>query len=194
MEWARVRFQGCQSMRTQPRLQYLNNSHVANAAMRAVNTRSTWDKGGRGWARVRPVCWTFALRTSVSRYGFRVRVWGLHEGLDTSGDDVTHCKSCVLSKAVLWTVCKEMEMENTGGNRLVHLYIHTYIHPIWILLKQETVSGSGICWATCISAPCSRQITMPAPTTKFFTGQMPFLPPKQQRPSTEGANSPLIKY
>jgi len=182
MEWARVRFQGCQSMHTQPRLQYLDNSHVANAAMRAVNTRSTWDKGGRGWARVRPVCWTFALRTSVSRYGFRVRVWGLHEGLDTSGHDVTHCKSCVLSKAVLWTVCKEMEMENTGGNRLVHLYIHTYIHPfngpfpglpgwastrkikpIWILLKQETVSGSGICWATCISAPCSRQITMPAP-------------------------------
>jgi len=34
--------------------------------------------------------------------------------------------------------------------------------PIWILLKQETVSGSGISWAICKSAPCSRQITMPA--------------------------------
>jgi len=34
--------------------------------------------------------------------------------------------------------------------------------PIWILLKQETVSGSGISWATCKSAPRSRQITMPA--------------------------------
>ena len=34
--------------------------------------------------------------------------------------------------------------------------------PIWILLKQETVSGSGICWAICKSAPCSRQITTPA--------------------------------
>jgi len=32
-----------------------------------------------------------------------------------------------------------------------------------ILLKQETVSGSGISWAICKSAPCSRQITMPAP-------------------------------
>ena len=35
--------------------------------------------------------------------------------------------------------------------------------PIWILLKQETVSGSGIIWAMCKSAPCSRQITTPAP-------------------------------
>jgi len=35
--------------------------------------------------------------------------------------------------------------------------------PIWILLKQETVSGSGIGWAICKSAPRSRPITMPAP-------------------------------
>ena len=34
---------------------------------------------------------------------------------------------------------------------------------MWILLKQETVSGSGISWAICKSAPCSRQITTPAP-------------------------------
>ena len=58
--------------------------------------------------------------------------------------------------------------------------------PIWILLKQETVSGSGISWAICKSAPSSRQITMPAPTTQFFTGRMPFLPPNQQCQSTEG--------
>ena len=37
------------------------------------------------------------------------------------------------------------------------------VKPIWILLKQETVSGSGISWAVCKSAPCSRQTTMPAP-------------------------------
>ena len=36
------------------------------------------------------------------------------------------------------------------------------VKPIWILLKQETVSGSGISWVICKSAPCSRQITMPA--------------------------------
>ena len=35
--------------------------------------------------------------------------------------------------------------------------------PIWILLKQETVSGSGIRWAICKkSASRSRQIIMPA--------------------------------
>jgi len=56
----------------------------------------------------------------------------------------------------------------------------------WILLKQETLSGSGISWAICKSAPRSRQITMPAPNTQFFTGRMPFLPPNQQRQSTEG--------
>jgi len=42
------------------------------------------------------------------------------------------------------------------------------VKPIWILLKQETVSGSGISWAICKSAPRSRQITTPAPTTLFF--------------------------
>ena len=33
------------------------------------------------------------------------------------------------------------------------------VKPIWTLLKQETVSGSGIIWAICKSAPRSRQIT-----------------------------------
>jgi len=60
------------------------------------------------------------------------------------------------------------------------LYIHTHtrltalfpelprsagtrkLKPIWILLKQQTVSGSGISWAICKSAPCSRQTTTPA--------------------------------
>ena len=40
--------------------------------------------------------------------------------------------------------------------------------PIWILLKQETVSGSGICWAICKFAPCSSQITMPVPYHSSF--------------------------
>ena len=38
----------------------------------------------------------------------------------------------------------------------------------WILLKQETVSGSGISWAVCKSAPCSRQITTPATQHSVF--------------------------
>ena len=59
------------------------------------------------------------------------------------------------------------------------------VKPIWILLEQEPVSGSGISWAICKSAPCSRQITTPAPHHSVFTGRMPFLPPNQQRQSTE---------
>ena len=61
------------------------------------------------------------------------------------------------------------------------------VKPVWILLKQETVSGSGISWTICKSAPHSRQITTSAPHHSFFTGQMPFLPPNQQRQSTEGS-------
>ena len=56
----------------------------------------------------------------------------------------------------------------------VSLHTHTHIHlttlfpglprwagtrkvePIWILLKQKTMSGSGISWDRCKSAPCSR--------------------------------------
>ena len=74
------------------------------------------------------------------------------------------------------------------------------VKPIWILLKQETVSGSGISWAICKSAPRSRQITTPAPYHSVFTGRMPFLPPNQQRQSTEGiqyystTNTRNIKY
>ena len=61
------------------------------------------------------------------------------------------------------------------------------VKPIWILLEQETMSGSGISWAICKSASRSRQITTPASHySSFFTGRMPFLPPNQQCQSTEG--------
>jgi len=42
------------------------------------------------------------------------------------------------------------------------------------------VSGSGISWAICKSAPRSKQITRPAPHHCFYR------PPNQQRQSTEG--------
>ena len=42
------------------------------------------------------------------------------------------------------------------------------VKPIWILLKQETVSGNGISWAICKSAPRCRQITTPAPNHSVF--------------------------
>ena len=53
------------------------------------------------------------------------------------------------------------------------------VKSIWILLKQETVSGSGISWATCKSAPHSREITMPAPHHSVFyrPGALPVAQP-----------------
>ena len=60
------------------------------------------------------------------------------------------------------------------------------VKPIRILLKLETVTGSGISWPICKSALCSRQITTPVPHYSVFTGRMPFLPPNQQCQSTEG--------
>jgi len=44
----------------------------------------------------------------------------------------------------------------------------TRVKPIWILLKQETVSGSGISWAICKSASRSRQRTTPASHHSVF--------------------------
>jgi len=42
------------------------------------------------------------------------------------------------------------------------------VKPIWISLKQQTVSGSGISWAICKSASRSRQMTTPAPHHSVF--------------------------
>jgi len=42
------------------------------------------------------------------------------------------------------------------------------VKPTWILLEQETLSGSEVHWAICKSAPCSRQITTPAPHRAVF--------------------------
>ena len=49
------------------------------------------------------------------------------------------------------------------------------------LLEQEIVSGSGIICVICKSASWFLTQTQPPqrPTTQFFTGQMPFLPPNQ---------------
>ena len=93
-------------------------------------------------------------------------------------------------------------MEITVIPYCTHTHTHTFIgrlsrttpvsryqkrKPIWILLKQETVSGSGISWTICKSAPRFRQMSTPAPDhSVFFTNWMPFLPPNQQRQSTEG--------
>jgi len=53
------------------------------------------------------------------------------------------------------------------------------------LLEQEIVSGSGISWAICKSAPHPRY-NHASTHHSFFYGPDAFLPPNQQRQSTEG--------
>jgi len=60
------------------------------------------------------------------------------------------------------------------------------VKPIWVLLKQETVSSSGISWAVCKSPSRSRQITKPALLHSVFTGRMSFRSPNQQCQSIDG--------
>jgi len=63
------------------------------------------------------------------------------------------------------------------------------VKPILILLKQETVGGSGISQATCKSAPKPQTDVR---ITIHFTGQMPFLPPNLQCQGTEGKFSDIF--
>jgi len=53
------------------------------------------------------------------------------------------------------------------------------VKPIWILQKQETVSGSGISWAICKSASRFRQTTTPLPPPLFVFYRPDALPAAQ---------------
>jgi len=111
------------------------------------------------------------------------------------------CNCLSLGKIFEWN--RQWKLQNT--NISTHTHKHTRltsfftelpgsagtrkVKPIWILLKQEAVSGSGITWTICKSAPRSRQITTPTPHHSVFYRPNPFLPPNQQRQSTEGNQS-----
>ena len=84
----------------------------------------------------------------------------------------THClKSTTLLFLELlsqkWTDFNNFWYSNTRAHTPVSRpFFQDYLGepvPVWTLLKQETVSGSGISRAVCKSAPRCRQITMPAP-------------------------------
>jgi len=66
------------------------------------------------------------------------------------------------------------------------------VKPIWILLKQETVSGSGISWAICKSATCSREIITPAPHDSVF--YRPDALPAAQPTASEHCRHLLLIY
>ena len=48
------------------------------------------------------------------------------------------------------------------------------------------MSGSGISWPYASLHLALDREPRQHPTTQFFTGRMPFLPPNEQRQSTEG--------
>jgi len=61
------------------------------------------------------------------------------------------------------------------------------------LLDQEIVSGSGIIWAICKSAPRPLQTDNHA-TTQFFADRMPFLPPNRQHQSINQSINQSITF
>jgi len=72
-----------------------------------------------------------------------------------------------------WTVIESTHTHTHTLLTALFLGLHRWagtrkVKPSWILLKQETVSGSGISWAICKSAPCCRQTTTPAPHHSVF--------------------------
>ena len=109
------------------------------------------------------------------------------------------------------SICTYRELTHTHEHTHMHTHTHAHTHnrlrPPWILsgttrvsrhqkgktnldlLEQDIVSGSGISWAICKSAPWPRCITMPASHQSVFyrSDALPaFLPSNQQRQSTEG--------
>ena len=141
------------------------------------------------WPRATLTCRsTIGLRTSPSHvdhtklisYTYMHDIWRLR-----NADSMTPSMPSVISK--IFSACLFVFV----SNRLLLLMIgahctHTHTclmalcsglpgwtgtrkkKPIWILLKQETMSGSGISWAICKSAPQSRQTTTPVPYHSVF--------------------------
>jgi len=127
-------------------------------------------------------------RVSTKRYGVRLSVVSHSSELCCCGPAGRRYRSIAARRTVARqanagsaTLSAYVVTENSLVVGLTDLHTHTRltalfpglprsagtrkVKPIWILLKQETLSGSGISCAICKSAPRSRQITTPAPPT-----------------------------
>jgi len=105
---------------------------------------------------------------------------------------LSSCKLLKFAEIIILNKKKKQKEEDSKKNVMEYLYIHTYIHihtfnslcsrttwvswhqtskPFWMLLKQETMGGSGISWTMCKSfAPHSRHIATPVPHHSIFYG------------------------
>ena len=136
--------------------------------------------GGGVEAKVRRRCSGGGVEARVCR---RVAALAPSVRLPVGGGGCGVCGRCVqeLSHTQRSRQTSDRHLATQQVSRSTHTHTHTHTHPfsgplsgttqvsryqrgkpVWILLKQETVSGSGISWAICKSAPRSRQITMPA--------------------------------
>jgi len=132
------------------------------------------------WGRGKcPVIRRMSVGRSLARRSSRIYIYGTAQPLDGRTDRAAD--SSVRIKAYF---SHSQRLERLAGLLDTTAHTHTRltalcpelpgsagtrkVKPIWILLKQETVGGSGITWAICKSAPRSRQITTPAPHQSVF--------------------------
>ena len=60
-------------------------------------------------------------------------------------------------------ICEQQHLFDSSLSRTTRVSQYQKGKTNLDLLEQETMSGSGISWAICKSAPCHRKITTPAP-------------------------------
>ena len=101
--------------------------------------------------------------TRLSRYQKVKTVWILLNQETVSGSSIS------------WAICKQSapHSSNDAGTPPQFFYRLDALPAAQLkgqeeTVEQETVSGSGISWAICKSAPRSRQITTPAPHHSVF--------------------------
>ena len=87
--------------------------------------------------------------------------------------DFTEARETVSGSGISWTIFKSAPRSRQITIQHTHTRLTALcpglpgsastrkVKTIWILLIQQPVSGSGISWAICKSAPRSRQITVP---------------------------------
>ena len=123
-------------------------------------------------ARISPETWRVSTLTDYV-YWFR-QILDIVPSLRRNGDMVRIAGSYTHTHTRSTALCPGLP--RLAGTRKVK--------PIWILLEQETVSGSGISWAMQVCTSLQTDNHTSTSLHNFFSGRMPFLPPNQQCQST----------
>ena len=138
------------------------------------------------------------------RFSESVHNWGFPSKLTVTDRRSPVAEAIYWARQAFWSLWATAISGVPIFSSVTHTHTHTHLTAlflglpgwagtkkvklIWILVKQETVSGSGISWAICKSISLQTDNHASTPPLKFFTGRLPFLSPNQQRQSTEGTN------